>query len=330
LGLLNTEDPQYPFKLLSVVESILEDPDVILRRQLDVLKSDKIAEMKAAGIEYDQRMEKLDSMEYPKPESEFIYATFNEFVRIHPWVGHENIKPKSIAREMFERYSSFSDYVKLYGLDRSEGLLLRHLTNVYRILENTVPSVFKTENVNEITVYLEHLLKNVDSSLLDEWERIRNPEYVKETSEELPIRAESIDITREKDSFTRLIRNEVFSFIRLLANRQYLKIAERFDIKSALSESGSEAKWDDIELEKLMNPFYESRGWIRLDPAARALEHTHISKGEDHSVWTVDQTLVDSEELNDWLVEFSVDLTESKASGKVSLAIIGIGPLRAH
>ena len=330
LGLLNTGDPQYPLKLLSVLESILEDPDVILRRQLDVLKSDKIAEMKAAGIEYEKRIEKLDLMEYPKPESEFIYATFNEFVRLHPWVGQENIKPKSIAREMFERYSSFSDYVKLYGLARSEGLLLRHLTNVYRILENTVPSVFKTENVNEITVYLEHLLKNVDSSLLDEWERIRNPEYVKETSEELPIRAESIDITREKDSFTRLIRNEVFSFIRLLANRQYLKIAERFDIKSALSESGSEAKWDDIELEKLMNPFYESRGWIRLDPAARALEHTHISKGEDHTVWTVDQTLVDSEELNDWLVEFSVDLTESKASGKVSLAIIGIGPLRAH
>ena len=79
-----------------------------------------------------------------------------------------------------------------------------------------------------------------------------------------------------------------------------------------------------------MSPFYESREWIRLDPAARALEHTHISKGEDHTVWTVDQTLVDSEELNDWLVEFSVDLTESKASGKVSLAIIGIGPLRAH
>ncbi len=286
--------------------------------------------MKAAGIEYDERIEKLDSMEYPKPESEFIYATFNEFARLHPWVGQENIKPKSIAREMFERYSSFSDYVKLYGLARSEGLLLRHLTNVYRILENTVPTAFKTENVNEITVYLEHLLKNVDSSLLDEWERIRNPEYFKETSEGHPVRAGPIDITRDKDSFTRLIRNDVFSFVRLLANRQYSAIAKRFDLKSVLSESGGETKWEDIELEKLMDPFYESRGWIRLDPAARSLEHTHISRGEDNTVWTVEQTLVDSEELNDWLVEFSVNLTESKTSGKLSLAIVRIGPLRDH
>jgi len=330
LGLLNTEDPQYPYKLLSIVESILENPDVILRRQLDVLKSEKMAEMKAAGIEYDQRIEKLDSMEYPKPESEFIYDTFNEFAQLHPWVGAENIKPKSIAREMFERYSSFSDYVKLYGLARSEGLLLRHLTNAYRVLENTVPTAFKTESVNEITVYLEHLLKNVDSSLLDEWERLRNPDYTKEIGEELPVPAGPIDITRNKNSFMRLIRNEVFSFIRLLANRQYSEIAKRFDLKSALSESGGDSKWEDIELAKLLDPFYETRGWIRLDPEARSVEHTHVSKDEDNRIWTVEQTLVDSEEQNDWLVAFSVDITESKTSGKVSLAIIRIGPLRDH
>jgi hypothetical protein len=126
------------------------------------------------------------------------------------------------------------------------------------------------------------------------------------------------------------MRNDVFSFVRLLANRQYSAIAKRFDLKSVLSESGGETKWEDIELEKLMDPFYESRGWIRLDPAARSLEHTHISRGEDNTVWTVEQTLVDSEELNDWLVEFSVNLTESKTSGKLSLAIVRIGPLRDH
>lgn len=330
LGLLNTEDLQYPLKVLSLVESILENPEAILRRQLDVLKSDKMAEMKAAGIEYDERIEKLDAMEYPKPESEFIYDTFNEFTRQHPWVGQENIKPKSIAREMFERYSSFSDYVKLYGLARSEGLLLRHLTNVYRILENTVPTDFKSESVNEISTYLEHLLKNVDSSLLDEWERLRNPEYVVESSEELPARTEPVDITQDEKSFTRLVRNEVFSFISLLANRQYAEIAKEFSLTAVLSESSGDSKWEDIELEKLMERFYETRGWIRLDPAARSLEHTHISKSDDFSTWTIEQTLVDSEELNDWLVEFSIDLTDSKASGVVSLAVIRIGPLRGH
>src|SRR5690606_20322818 len=141
-ALLDLNAPDYALKLLSLAESILEDPDAILRRQLDKLKGDKIAEMKAEGIEYDERMEKLETLEYPKPEREFIYGTFNKFAAEHPWVGTENIRPKSIAREMFERYSSFADYVKLYGLERIEGLLLRHLANAYRVIENTIPPAF--------------------------------------------------------------------------------------------------------------------------------------------------------------------------------------------
>lgn len=327
LALLNTEDLDYPLKVLSLVESILENPDAILRRQLDVLKSEKMAEMKAAGIEYDERIEKLDAMEYPKPEREFIYNTFNEFASQHPWVGQDNIKPKSIAREMFERYSSFSDYVKLYGLARSEGVLLRHLTNVYRILENTVPVVFKNESVNEVTVYLEHLLKNVDSSLLDEWERLRNPDYVVGNVEDLPKRLEPDDITKDEASFTRMVRNAVFAFVRLLANRNYASLVKNIDLDAALAHAEGDTKWKDIELEKLMAAFYETRGWIRLDPAARSSGHTHISKSEDGSTWTIEQTLVDSEELNDWLVELLVDISKSKETGRVSLRVNRIGPL---
>ncbi len=327
LGMLNTEEDAYPLKLLSLVESILENPDVILRRQLDVLKSEKMAEMKASGIEYDERIEKLDAMEYPKPESEFIYETFNAFARQHPWVGSENIKPKSIAREMYERYSSFSDYVKLYGLARSEGLLLRHLTNVYRILENTVPTAFKTEAVNEISVYLEHLLKNVDSSLLDEWEHMRNPDYVAEEGDELPERVEPADITRDKAAFTRLVRNEVFGFVRLLANKQYAEIAERFDLEAVLAEHEGDTKWKDIALEQLMAPYYEERSWIRLDPEARSTEHTHVTRSEERATWRVEQTLVDSEELNDWLVTFTVNLVESRKQDRVVMALERIGRL---
>ena len=123
LAQLDTTAEDYPLKLLSLVEAILENPDILLRKQLDKLKTDKVGEMKAAGIEYDARMEELEKMEYPKPEREFIYDTFNLFAAQHPWVGSENIKPKSIAREMYERYSSFADYVKLYGLMRAEGLI---------------------------------------------------------------------------------------------------------------------------------------------------------------------------------------------------------------
>ena len=132
-----------PLDLLTLVESILENPDIILRSQLDKLKGRAIAEMKAAGLDYDERMEELEKLEYPKPQREFIYETFNAFADRHPWVGEENIRPKSIAREMFEAFRSFSDYIHDYDLQRAEGVLLRHLNSVYKVLSQTVPDAAK-------------------------------------------------------------------------------------------------------------------------------------------------------------------------------------------
>ena len=216
----------------------------------------------------------------------------------------------------------------MYGLPRMEGLLLRHLTNVYRVLENTIPPVSKTEEVNEIVAYIEALLRRVDSSLIDEWELMRNPDYEVnvDDGDELPKRTRPVDITQSKESFTRLIRNEVFGFVSLLANKQYQEIAEDYELDD-LFEVGSEVKWKDLELEKLMGVFYETRDWIRLDPAARSKEHTHISVADDGKAWTVEQTLVDSEELNDWLVEFEIDLERSRETEQVAFRLKRIGPL---
>lgn len=324
LELLDQNDPDYALKLLSLVEAILENPDAILRKQLDKLKTEKVAEMKAAGIEYEERMEKLETLEHPKPESEFIYETFNEFSSLHPWVGTENIKPKSIAREMFERYASFADYVKTYGLQRAEGLLLRHLTQVYRILENTIPPVFRDSQVDEVVVYLEHLLRHTDSSLLDEWETIRDPNYKASKDDELPTPARKADITRDKDTFKKLIRAELFQLISLLASKQYKEISERYDLEALFPEDD---KWFDVALERHMESFYATRSWIRLDPAARNIEHTHISESEDRSSWSVDQMIIDSEEANDWALTLEVDLSASRESDKVVFAIRSLGPV---
>ena len=133
--------------------------------------------MKAEGLDYDQRMEELEKLEYPKPLRDFVYSTFNAFADRHPWVGEENIRPKSIAREMFEGFRSFSDYVQEYDLERAEGLLLRHLNSVYKVLSQTVPDGVKTDTVREMELYLRDMLRQVDSSLLDEWERMRDPDY---------------------------------------------------------------------------------------------------------------------------------------------------------
>ena len=162
IPLLEPESDTHALDLLTLVESILENPEPILRRQLDKVKDQAIAEMKAEGLDYDQRMERLEKVEYPKPLRDFVYGTFNAFADRHPWVGEENIHPKSIAREMFEGFRSFSDYVQEYDLERVEGLLLRHLNSVYKVLSQTVPDGAKTSTVLEMELYLRDMLRQVD------------------------------------------------------------------------------------------------------------------------------------------------------------------------
>jgi superfamily II RNA helicase len=315
LALLDTTAPEYELKLISLVEAILENPDVILRKQLDKLKGDKVAEMKAAGVEYDDRMEELEKMEYPKPERDFIYETFNVFAAAHPWVGAENIKPKSIAREMFERYSSFADYIQVYGLMRSEGLLLRHLTNVYRVLEHTIPPAFKTGAVDEVVTYIENLLRITDSSLLDEWETLKNPDYKPNLDQSLPPPSGPKDITRDREAFTRLVRNEIFRFLRMLANAAYEEIDETFE----LDQMFPEAKWKYTELGKAMEVYYEGHEWIRLDPGARNKINTNIIESDDRQTWTIEQTLVDPEELNDFQLIFGLSIKDAKENSVVKI-----------
>src|SRR6266581_4178402 len=224
IPLIDPQSPDYPLVLLSLVESILEDPDLILRKQLDKLKSQKMAEMKMAGIEYDERMEELEKLEYPKPNREFIYTTFNAFAEKHPWVGQENIRPKSIAREMFETFRSFSDYIRDYELQRAEGLLLRHLNSVYKVLAQTVPDPAKNDAIVEMELYLRTMIRQVDSSLLDEWEKMRDPAYQRAEAKEVrPPGADeaAADITRDTKAFTAAIRTRIFTFLRGLVNRDY-------------------------------------------------------------------------------------------------------------
>ncbi len=171
------ERETYALDLLSMVESILEDPDVILWKQLDRARGQAVAEMKAKGMEYDERMKELENVEYPKPNRDFVYATFNEFADKHPWVGTENIRPKSVAREMVERFMTFADYVREYELQRSEGLFLRYLSEAYKTLVQTVPESYRNDELLDVIAFLRATVRGVDSSLVDEWERLRDPAY---------------------------------------------------------------------------------------------------------------------------------------------------------
>ncbi|MFI5301875.1 MAG: DEAD/DEAH box helicase, partial [Polyangiales bacterium] len=159
---LDRQSPTYALDLLTLCESIVEDPEVILRKQVDALKTRKMAEMKAAGIEYDERIAELEKITYPKPNAELIYATFDEFARLHPWVAHRNIRPKSIAREMVESFLSFDEYIKEYDLQRNEGTLLRYLSEVVRIVEQTVPPAARDEAFDDLAADLRAIVRGVD------------------------------------------------------------------------------------------------------------------------------------------------------------------------
>jgi hypothetical protein len=173
---LDPEEEDHVVNVISLIEAILEDPGAILRKQVDKEKTALIAKMKEEGYDFDDRMEALEEVEHPKPGKDFIYATYNEFVLKHPWAKEAGVRPKSIAREMVELGSSFEDYIKTYGLERSEAILLRHLSEVFKVLVQTIPPAMKTDDLKEVEEYLGGLVRGIDSSLIDEWEKLREVE----------------------------------------------------------------------------------------------------------------------------------------------------------
>ena len=317
LAIIDPASPTYAADMMTLCESIMENPDTILRRQLSKVKDEAMGHMKAEGIPYEERIARLEELEYPKPCRDFIYSTFNEFQAAHPWVGQDHIRPKSIAREMFENFRGFADYIKDYDLDRAEGVLLRHLSGVHKILTQTVPDRFKTEPVQEMEAWLAGVLRGTDSSLLDEWERLRDPNW--KPSEDEPASTEPVDITRNKREFTALVRTEIFRFLRPIVARDY-RVA-------AAMVSQPSSTWSEDTLAAALEPYYDEHERISLDNEARNGRHTYVEPSEDKRTWRVCQVLVDPEGLNDWQAEFSVDLAQAREAGKPSLSLVAIGPV---
>jgi hypothetical protein len=350
LSLLDPESPEHHLDMLTLVEAILENPDLILRRQLDMLKTERMTELKAQGVEFDQRIAELDAMEHPKPLRDFVYDTFNTFTEKHPWVGGENIRPKSIAREMLEGYYTFSGYIKRYGLERSEGLLLRHLNSVYKVLANTIPDSAKTEQVREMEVFFGDLVRRVDSSLLEEWERLKNPDYRPvERSEPLPPGAEEAalaaarDITADAKTFTAAIRARIFSFLASLARYDFAGAFEALSeglgdsgaagspgaAGRAALEAGGDGPWNEDRLRKALEEYKADHGAYRLDPEGRAMRHTVTDPDPEGNgagrFWRISQMLQDHEGHNDGKAVFEADLAASRSAGAPVVRLVSFG-----
>jgi superfamily II RNA helicase len=322
LDALDRESPTYALDVLTLVESVLENPDYVLRQQLDAIKRVKLGELKAAGVEYDQRIEELDKLEYPKPLREFVYETFNAFAREHPWVRGDNVRPKSIAREMFERFMDFNEYVREYELGRAEGTLLRYLSDVYKALVQTVPLPAKTPAVEDVEVFLRAMVRAVDSSLLDEWERIRDgsaPAAPGPTAaDEAPGEA---DVTRDERAFVVLVRNATFKLLGALSRRDWAAAAEMV----SAGEGDAAPAWTADAFEQALLPFFEEHDGVRLDGPARSPQNTRIAPEPDRGSWEVVQVISDTDGDDDWALRCWIDLAASARDAKPAMVMRSVG-----
>ena len=226
---------------------------------------------------------------------------------------------------MFEEFRSFADYIKLYELHRAEAVLLRHLNSVFKVLAQTVPDAAKNDQVREMELYLGTMIKQVDSSLLDEWEKMRNPNYRPlEAKEVRPPGTEeaALDITRDTKAFTAAIRNRIFTFLRGLVIEDYEQA-----IANTSSPLDADGQRTAALLQQALDAFHTDHERICLEPEARNIRHTYTVPTEDKQSWRVQQMVVDPEEHNDWVAEFSVDLGESRKSGEPVLRLRRIGSL---
>ncbi len=297
IGQLPPADDDYALRVCSLVEAILEDPRALLLRQQDKKRREAYAALKADGVEYDERQERLEKITWPMPDADFIFDTFDAFGRTHPWARTRAPQPKSIARDMYERFATFNEYVREYGLERLEGLLLRHLGQTCKALVQTVPDALKDDSVYGLIGYLRATLQRADNSLTKAWEAM-----VAGTDEAVvEIEARAIDVTANPKLFAARVRAEMHALVQALARRE-------LDEATVLVRAGDEDDaWTAERFSEALAPFDAVYDRIVFDHRARQPAFTRLD-AEGPRQWRVRQVLCDPEGDDLWYLDAVIDL----------------------
>ncbi len=301
--LLDVESDSYALDVVSIIESTLDDPRQVLMAQQHFARGEAVAQMKADGIEYEERMELLEEVTWPKPLSDLLFPAFEMYRGGHPWITEFALSPKSVVRDMIERAMTFAELISHYGLTRSEGLVLRYLADAYRALRQTVPAEARTEELEDIIEWLGELIRQVDSSLLDEWESLTDPGAEADTEEV----AFGADIPRpisvNPRAFRVMVRNAMFRRIDLASRRQWNELEN-------LEDGIDAAEWEEQLL-----PYFEEYATIGTGPSARGPALFQVT--EEGEFWRVRQVLEDPEGDHGWALLAVVDIPESDAAGEI-------------
>jgi hypothetical protein len=288
----------YALDVVSVIEATLDDPRPVLSQQEFRARGEAVAAMKAEGLDYDERMEALEEVTYPKPLGELLAQSYEVFATSQPWVRDFELSPKSVVRDMFERALTFSEFISLYQLARSEGLVLRYLSDAYRAIRQTVPSDAQTPDLLDLIAWLGEVVRQVDSSLVDEWEALVNPQDDPDAPVVPPAPP---SVLTNRRAFGVLVRNELFRRVQLAALQRDDELVE-LDA--------------DVDWPAALDAYFDEHDQILTGGPARSPRLVDIDESDAaEGLWRVEQTIDDPAGHHDWRIRAVVDLPASEEAG---------------
>lgn len=315
LEVLDPESPDYSLDVLSVLEATLENPRQVLFAQQNRARGEAVAAMKAEGIDYDERMDRLEEITWPQPLAEVLQAAYDIYAGGHPWVTEHELRPKSVARELHELAMTFGEYVAYHRIAPAEGIVLRYLADAYKTLRRTVPEESRSEELLDLTEWLGALVRQVDSSLLDEWEQLLHPQ----DPTDAPIRPEAAQgpppITANERAFRVLVRNALFRRVELASRERYAE----------LGEMDAESGWDARRWQEAMSGYFAEYDEVGIGAAARGPALLLID--QQPTRWLVRQIFDDPAGDHDWGISAEIDLAASDEEG---VAVVRVSDVGAH
>lgn len=313
--LCDPESAGFALDIISIIEATLDNPRAVLNQQAFMAKGEAVAEMKAEGIEYEQRMELLEEITWPMPLAELLEHTFQTFRESQPWIADFELAPKSVVRDMFERAMSFAEFVRFYQLVRSEGVVLRYLSDAYRTIRQLVPESLMTEELADIVAWLGELVRQVDSSLFDEWDELVNPDAPAHRAGSDATPPTPSRLTTQTRAFRVLVRNELFRRVQLAAREDY-EALEACDPARAFTADDWHASLD---------AYFDDHDEILTGSNARGPKLLLVDEGK--ASWSVRQIIDDPAGDHDWGISATVDLAASDESGQAQVTVTAVDRL---
>ena len=328
LELLDPEGDSFARDVVSVMESVLDDPFQVLLAQQHQARGEAVAQLKADGVEYEERMERLEAITWPKPLADLLEPAVDIYAKAHPWVDATALSPKSVVRDMWEHAMNFTQFIGFYKLQRSEGTVLRYLSDAYRALRHTVPEEYRNEEFEDIVEWLGETIRQTDSSLLDEWESLTDPEKVAEAA---ALAAQGAPpppprpVTGNERAFTAMIRTAMFRRVELAARDRWEELGALEEFAAQLADPPLEVLFDAEAWDDALADYWDEHDDIGIDGGARSPGLFSLAKGP--KVWTATQIIDDPVGNHDWRITADVDLAASDAAGSAVVRTTSFGRL---